>query len=72
MMRNEVEQLMKTKNIKSWVIVMNEHDPLGVGVELRGGFLYDIYTDHRINRKANIWGYIEYKEGKPVRFPFQS
>lgn len=70
MKRNEVEAFMKSRGMKSWVIVINEHDPLGVGVELRGGFLYDIYTDHRVDRKVDIWGYIAYKEGKPVRFPF--
>lgn len=70
MKRNEIEQYMKANNMKHWVIVINESDPLGVGVELRGGFLYDIYTSRRIDRKVDIWGYINYKEGKPVRFPF--
>lgn len=71
MMRNELEAYMKAANMKRWTIVINENDPLGVGIELRGGILYDVYHNRRVDRKVNIWGYIDYPEGKPVRHPFE-
>ena len=70
MLRNELETKMKEKNCRHMVIVINENDPLGMAVELRAGILYDIYNNRRVNRKANIWGYITYEGGVPNRHPF--
>lgn len=72
MTRSRLETLMKENGFKSLVIVINESDPLGINAVLKGGVLYNEYTGHRIDRKATIWGYITYTEGKPVRRPFKT
>ena len=69
MLRNEVEAWMKKQGLKTLGIVLNETDDLGIYCELKSGILYD-YTGHRVDRKANIWGYITYEKGKPIRHAF--
>lgn len=69
MMRKEIEALMKQKGWKTIVLIMNESDPLGVYCELQGGFLQD-FTGHRVNRTHNIWGYLNFEQGKGVRTSF--
>lgn len=70
MQRKDVETWMKAHKLSDIGIVFNESDELGVYCELRQGILYD-YTGHRVNRQANIWGYLEYVNGKPIRHAFQ-
>lgn len=69
MLRVEVESLMKQKNQNSIVLVLNEQDKLGIYCELKGGFLCD-YTGHRVDRKKDIWGYMEWNKGKSSRIKF--
>lgn len=68
MMRSELEARMKQLGLKHIVIVVDEHDPLGMFCELKGGFLVD-YTGHRIDRKKNIWGYLTWPNQIPARHP---
>lgn len=70
MLRSELENKMKNAGIRSMVIVLHKDDPLGACVELKSGILYDMYTGRRVDRKVDIWGYIRYEDGKPVRYPF--
>lgn len=66
MLRTEVEQVLKEKKITSIDIIYNENDKLAVYCRMKNGKLYD-YTDHVVNRKVNIWGYLEWKDGKSTR-----
>lgn len=62
---------MKKNNLKHLAIVLNESDKLGKLCFLSGGFLVD-YTGHRVDRKKNIWGFIKYDNGKPIRVAWES
>lgn len=66
MLRAEVEQILKEKKITSIDIIYNENDKLAVYCRMKNGKLYD-YTDHVVNRKVNIWGYLEWQDGKSTR-----
>lgn len=63
MLRAEIEQMMKEREMKSITIVPEGRDrgisTVGISCELKGGFLYD-YTNHRVDRKKNIVAYIDY------------
>lgn len=75
MKRIQIESYMKQKGLRTIDLVLNENDPLGIYCELKGGFLCD-YTGHRINRNADVWGYLDFRDcGKnyrePVRVAFE-
>lgn len=63
MLRSELESWMKERGMKSITIVTGDRDKgkdtIGIDCTLKGGFLSD-YTDHRVNRRLNIVGYIDY------------
>ena len=69
MKREQIEQLMKEQKITQIDIIYNETDKLGVYCCLRGDKLYD-YTNHVVNRKVDIWGYLKWENGKSTRVAF--
>jgi len=71
LLRIDIETYMKKNNLKHIVIVLNESDKLGKLCFLTGGFLTD-YTNHRVDRKKEIWGYIDFKDGQPIRVAWES
>ena len=66
MLRAEVEQYMKTNKIEQIDIIINESDKLAIYCKLKNGKLYD-YTDHVVDRKKNIWGYLKWENGRSTR-----
>ena len=66
MLRADIEKILKEKGITQIDIVYNENDKLGVYCTMKNGKLYD-YTNHVVNRKINIWGYLQWKDGKSTR-----
>ena len=66
MLRADIEQFCKDNKIETIDIIYNEADKLAVYCRMKNGKLYD-YTDHVVNRKANIWGYLKWKDGKSTR-----
>lgn len=66
MLRAQIEQYMKTRNITQIDLVINKDDELAVYCMLRGGKLID-YTGHVIDRKKDIWGYLEWTNGNSRR-----
>ena len=66
MLRKEIEEWMKARGITQIDIIYNESDKLAVYCTLKNGTLKD-YTDHVVNRKVNIWGYLEWKNGQRTR-----
>jgi len=69
MLRQELELKMKEKKMEHIAIVFNEGE-LGVLCYLKSGILMD-YTNHRVDRKKNIWGYVWWKDGKPFQVAFE-
>lgn len=70
MKRADIEQWLKKNGQNTIVLVYNQTDKLGVYCELKGGFLCD-YTGHRVNRAANIWGFVAWENGQPSHIPFE-
>ena len=66
MLRAQIEQYMKTRGMHQISLVINKDDKLGIYCMLRGGKLVD-YTGHVVDRKKDIWGYLDYINGNPVR-----
>ena len=66
MLRKDIENYMKEKGQKYIVLLTNKDDELGILCWIQTGVLID-YTGHRVDRKANIWGRIDFVEGKPQR-----
>lgn len=66
MLRKEIEQYMKENKLTQIDLVIKEDDLLGIYCALKNGILKD-YTDHAVNRKIDIWGYLEWKDGKFTR-----
>lgn len=66
MLRVNIEKILKEKGITQIDIIYNETDKLGVYCTMKNGKLYD-YTNHVVNRKVNIWGYLKWKDGKSTR-----
>ena len=62
MLRKEIEDLMKINKQKRIDLMFNREDTIGIYCFLQGGYLMD-YTGHRVDRKRDIWGYIEW-DGK--------
>lgn len=69
MLRVDIEKLMKEQKQEQIDIIINESDKLAVFCRLKNGKLYD-YTDHVVNRKINIWGYLVWADGKSTRRAF--
>ena len=70
MLRKDIEQMMKTKGQKNIVLLLNENDKLGMLCSLSGGYLIDCWG-HRVDRKKDIWGYIDYSSNNVgIRKPF--
>ena len=59
MLRSDIECFMKENNMKIITLIYNESDTIGIYCELKGGYLCD-YNGHRVNRKKDIWGWIEW------------
>lgn len=68
MLRAELEVKMKNENKEHIAIIFNEGE-LGVLCFLKGGILMD-YTNHRVDRKKNIWGYVDWQNGKAIQIAF--
>lgn len=66
MLRKDIEEYMKKNKLTQIDLVINEKDPLAIYCMLKNGTLKD-YTDHVVNRKTDIWGYLEWKDGKFTR-----
>lgn len=66
MLRAQIEEYMKINNIHQIDLVINKDDKLAIYCTLQGGKLKD-YTNHVIDRKKEIWGYVEWKNGTPIR-----
>ena len=66
MLRKDIENYMKTHNKKYLVIVANQDDKLGMLCSLSSGYLVDC-DGHRMDRKKDYWGYINYTNGRPER-----
>lgn len=66
MLRKEIEQYMKEKGIEQIDLVLNEKDKLGIYCRLVGGTLKD-YTNHVVDRKADIWGRLVWENGKSIK-----
>ena len=63
MLRADIEAFCIKKKIN---IIYQESDKLAVYCTMKNGKLYD-YTNHVVNRKTNIWGYLKWKDGKSTR-----
>ena len=59
MLRSDIECFMKENNMKIITLIYNESDTIGIYCELKGGYLCD-YNGHRVDRKKDIWGWIEW------------
>ena len=59
MLRSDIECFMKENNMKMITLIYNESDTIGIYCELKGGYLCD-YRGHRVNRKKDIWGWLEW------------
>lgn len=66
MLRADIEAFCKINKIETIDIIYNETDKLAVYCKIKNGKLYD-YTDHVVNRKVNIWGYLKWENGKSTR-----
>ena len=55
---------------KGDVLVLNDTDKLGIRCELKAGYLCD-FNGHRVDRKKDIWGYMEWNNGESSRIKFQ-
>lgn len=66
MKREEIEKILKTNKIEQIDLIIHETDKLAIYCRMKNGKLYD-YTDHVVNRKIDIWGYLKWKDGKSTR-----
>lgn len=66
MLRADIEAFCIKNKITTIDIIYQESDKLAVYCTMKNGKLYD-YTNHVVNRKANIWGYLKWKDGKSTR-----
>ena len=66
MLRADIEAFCKINKIETIDIIYNETDKLAVYCMMKNGKLYD-YTNHIVNRKVSIWGYLQWKDGKSTR-----
>ena len=62
MLRKDIELQMKKDGRKTISLVYEKNAALGMACSLQGGYLVDCWG-HRVDRKKDIWGYIEY-DGK--------
>lgn len=66
MKRAEIEQYMKNKGLSQIDLILNADDHLAMYCMLKGGKLND-YTGHVVDRKIDIWGRLEWENGKSKR-----
>lgn len=66
MLRADIEQYMKENGITQIDLVYNKDDQLAVYCQLKRGKLYD-YSDHVVNRKQDIWGYLVWSNGSSTK-----
>lgn len=62
MLRAEIELNMKKNGLKNIDLIYHKEDKIGKHCFLQGGYLMD-HTAHRVDRKLDIWGYIEWLGG---------
>ena len=70
MLRKDIELYMKQNKISHIDLVLNESDELGIYCFLSGGILKD-YTNHVVDRKKDIWGFLKWENGKSKRVSWQ-
>ncbi len=66
MLRAEIEKILKENKIEQIDLIINEIDKLAIYCKMKNGKLYD-YTDHVVDRKKNIWGYLKWEDGRSTR-----
>lgn len=71
MYRIDIEKYLKQHKIEQIDLIINKDDKLAIYCKMKSGKLYD-YTDHVIDRKKDIWGYLEWKDGKSERIAFNA
>ena len=71
MYRIDIEKYLKQNKIEQIDLVINKDDKLAIYCKMKGGKLYD-YTDHVIDRKKDIWGYLKWENGKSERIAFNA
>lgn len=69
MYRQEIEKYLKDNNITQIDLILNKDDKLAIYCKVKNGKLYD-YTDHVIDRKKDIWGYLKWNNGQKERIAF--
>lgn len=70
MKRQELEKRMKQQGVTQIDLIINQADKLAIYCKIVGGVLKD-YTGHAINRKIDLWGFLEWKDGKSTRRAFE-
>ncbi len=70
MLRKEIELYMKQNKISQIDLILNESDKLAIYCSLQGGVLKD-YTNHVVDRKKDIWGFLKWENGQSKRIPWQ-
>lgn len=70
MKRDKIIELMKSKNIKHIALIENETDQLGKLANLSPSNKLSWYDGGVVRLTQDIWGYIEYTNGKPTRKAF--
>ena len=70
MLRQDIEKLMIKQGIKQIDLIYKQTDTLAKYCELKGNILYD-YTNHRVKRTIDIWGYLKWSNGTSVKQAFE-
>lgn len=70
MLRKDIELYMKANTINQIDLILNESDKLAIYCSLSGGTLKD-YTNHVVDRKKDIWGFLKWENGKSKRISWQ-
>ena len=63
-------QEMTKKYLNMINTILNENDELGIYCFLSGGTLKD-YTNHVVDRKKDVWGFLKWENGKSKRVSWQ-
>lgn len=71
MYRIDIEKYLKQHKLEQIDLIINKDDKLAIYCKMKSGKLYD-YTDHVIDRKTDIWGYLKWKNGKSERIAFNA
>jgi len=70
MKREQIETYMKANHIEQIDLIYHQDDLLAIYCRLVGGKLKD-FTDHVVDRKLDIWGYLKWENGKSTRIAWE-